>query len=95
MKGFPFFSCPFLRISSICLFTLFINKFIITLFHNVTPCGLINTKVSKETPLSSYCTLQTEFHVPPKCWYIYTSPKVVRNPRWMCLVNVVMKFRGP
>lgn len=73
----------------------FINRFIITLFRNATPCELINTKVSKETPLSSYCALQTELHVPPKRWYLYTSPQVLRNLRWICLVNVVMKFRGP
>jgi hypothetical protein len=95
MKEFPFFSCPFLRISFISLCTLFINDFIITQFHNVTPCALINTKVSKETALSSYCTLQTELHVPPKRLYLYTSPRVVQNLRWLCLVNVVKKFWGP
>jgi len=95
MKGFPSFSYPFLRIFFISLCTLFINNFIITRFHNVTPCALINTKVSKETSLSSYCTLQTELHVPPKRLTLYTSPQVVQNLRWICLVNVVMKFRGP
>lgn len=95
MKGFTLFSCLFLRIF-ISLRSLFIDGFMIALFRHVTPCSLINTKGSEETPLPSYRTLLTEIQVPAKRCYLYISPQVVvRNPRWICLVNIVMKFRGP